>query len=343
MGNRTSEIISLNPDAVWNHVNTHQNTADIASRGATPAQLNESTLWWHGPTWLQTGPASWPQTRLPETTDCEAKNITKIFQSSIKHTSTYDWLSRYSSLAKLTRHISYLYRWKHNAGLKPGEEKLSSPSAKNYTDTRAALIRVTQRHHFKDDIQAIAQHGAVDKSSRLAEFSPIMSPDNLLRVGGRLQNLQGGTFDEKHPAIIPKRSTLAKLLIQDTHIRTLHGGAQLVQSTARRRYRIIHDRSQIRHIIKNCTKCLRFQGRPQNQFMAPLPTVRLQPSRPFTYTGVDYAGPFSLRTSKGRGRTTFKGYVSIFVCMVTRAVHLELVSDYTTRTFLAAFRRFISR
>ena len=53
MGKRTSEIISLNPDAVWNHVNTQQNPADIASRGATLAQLYESTLWWHGPIWLQ--------------------------------------------------------------------------------------------------------------------------------------------------------------------------------------------------------------------------------------------------------------------------------------------------
>ena len=39
----------------------------------------------------------------------------------------------------------------------------------------------------------------------------------------------------------------------------------------------------------------------------------------------------------------YKGYIAIFVCMVTRAVHIEIVSDYTTATFLLAFRRFTSR
>lgn len=33
----------------------------------------------------------------------------------------------------------------------------------------------------------------------------------------------------------------------------------------------------------------------------------------------------------------------MFVCLTTRAVHLEVVSDYSTSAFLAAFRRFTSR
>ena len=77
--------------------------------------------------------------------------------------------------------------------------------------------------------------------------------------------------------------------------------------------------------------------------MAPLPAVRLQPARPFTSTGVDYAGPYNIRVSKGQGQNSYKGYVAIFVCMVTRAVHIEVVSDYTSDAFISAFRRFISR
>uniref|UniRef100_A0A1B0C8T1 Integrase catalytic domain-containing protein n=1 Tax=Lutzomyia longipalpis TaxID=7200 RepID=A0A1B0C8T1_LUTLO len=36
-------------------------------------------------------------------------------------------------------------------------------------------------------------------------------------------------------------------------------------------------------------------------------------------------------------------YVALFVCMTTRAIHIELVSDLTTQAFLAALRRFVSR
>lgn len=37
------------------------------------------------------------------------------------------------------------------------------------------------------------------------------------------------------------------------------------------------------------------------------------------------------------------GYLAVFVCMATRAVHLEIVSDISRATFLAAFRQMVSR
>ncbi|XP_076660632.1 uncharacterized protein LOC143363987 [Halictus rubicundus] len=56
-------------------------------------------------------------------------------------------------------------------------------------------------------------------------------------------------------------------------------------------------------------------------------------------SGIDYAGPIHVRTSRGRGKLTSKGYIAVFICLATRAVHLEAVSDGSTETFLAALRR----
>ncbi|XP_033232100.1 uncharacterized protein LOC117183055 [Belonocnema kinseyi] len=61
------------------------------------------------------------------------------------------------------------------------------------------------------------------------------------------------------------------------------------------------------------------------------------------YTGVDYAGPINIRTSKGRGHHSHKAWICIFVCCASRSVHLELVSDYTAEAFIAAYIRFTSR
>ena len=45
----------------------------------------------------------------------------------------------------------------------------------------------------------------------------------------------------------------------------------------------------------------------------------------------------------GRGVKSRPAYVAVLVCMATKAIHLEPVTDYTTAAFLAAFSRFCSR
>ncbi|XP_053598634.1 uncharacterized protein LOC106693298, partial [Microplitis demolitor] len=40
---------------------------------------------------------------------------------------------------------------------------------------------------------------------------------------------------------------------------------------------------------------------------------------------------------------TYKGWIAVFVCLATSAIHIEIVTDYSTDAFVAAFRRFTSR
>ncbi|CAK1597985.1 unnamed protein product [Parnassius mnemosyne] len=77
--------------------------------------------------------------------------------------------------------------------------------------------------------------------------------------------------------------------------------------------------------------------------MGDLPEVRVTPSRPFLHAGVDFAGPLQILTTRGRGIKTNKAYICIFICMATKAIHLELVGDMSTNAFLGAFKRFIAR
>ncbi|KAJ8717766.1 hypothetical protein PYW07_005696 [Mythimna separata] len=46
--------------------------------------------------------------------------------------------------------------------------------------------------------------------------------------------------------------------------------------------------------------------------------------------------------TKDRGAKTKKSFISIFICMSTKTVHLELVGDLTSAAFIAAFQRFVS-
>ena len=75
--------------------------------------------------------------------------------------------------------------------------------------------------------------------------------------------------------------------------------------------------------------------------MADLPIERLKPSQPFSATGVDFFGPFALK-GEVQKHTRGKGYGVIFVCMVSRSVHLDLSINYSTDGSMQVLRRFTS-
>jgi len=79
-----------------------------------------------------------------------------------------------------------------------------------------------------------------------------------------------------------------------------------------------------------------------------LPTGRTNQALPFRGTvGLDMAGPFSVKLPGRRTRSTSqpyaKGYLLLFICFSTRAVHLEFMSDMSTPALLAAWDRMVSR
>lgn len=77
--------------------------------------------------------------------------------------------------------------------------------------------------------------------------------------------------------------------------------------------------------------------------MSDLPAERVQFQRPFSKIGCDYAGPFLIKVDIGKVPKKVKGYISLFVCFITKAIHLELVGDLTSESFIGALDRFISR
>ncbi|XP_065094180.1 uncharacterized protein LOC135714713 [Ochlerotatus camptorhynchus] len=75
--------------------------------------------------------------------------------------------------------------------------------------------------------------------------------------------------------------------------------------------------------------------------MAPLPEVRSTPARPFLYSGMDYCGPFLVRPLNGKGALV-KMYVSLFVCLVVKAVHIEIVTDISAASCINAVKRIVA-
>ena len=79
----------------------------------------------------------------------------------------------------------------------------------------------------------------------------------------------------------------------------------------------------------------------RDKIMADLPALRVSPARLFVHFGIDYCGPFIVRESRKRNSKYSKAYIAVFVCLSCNALHLELVFDLSTGSFLNALKRFI--
>lgn len=126
------------------------------------------------------------------------------------------------------------------------------------------------------------------------------------------------------------------------HTKHLHAGPQLV-SLLSVRFCILSSRSIIHSVIFKCMVCARQRVTRPTPVMGDLPNFRVSPSRPFNNVGIDYAGPLWIKEGRRRNARSVKCYLAIFVCMVIKAVHIEVVSDLSTPAFIAALHRFISR
>ncbi len=79
----------------------------------------------------------------------------------------------------------------------------------------------------------------------------------------------------------------------------------------------------------------------EKQKMSNLSADRLSQAPPFTQVGLDVFGPWSVCARRTRGGLSeSKRWAIMFTCLVTRAVHMEIVESLSTSSFINALRRF---
>ncbi|GFY72963.1 integrase catalytic domain-containing protein [Trichonephila inaurata madagascariensis] len=272
-------------------------------------------LWWQGPPWLRLETSSWPKA---ESNFDEASDGIKAEEKS---DSIFNLIiDQFSSLINST--------------------SLTFSETKTAEET---IIRWVQGIHFQEEIQSFKKQISLPPKSPLRSLHPFIDEHGLVRVGGRLQNFQL-RFNSKHPIILPSQHTINELLIKEQHIAHLHAGPTLLAHVLRQSHWIVGSRKLINKCIRKCLKCNKFKiSITTPQLMGNLPKHCVTLERPFFSYGIDYAGPVLIKCNKGRGTKSTKGYNALFVCLATKAVHIEAVGDLTTDSFIAALCRFNAR
>lgn len=317
----------------WYHVSGTENPADCLSRGLTPKELLEHKMWFHGPSWIYEVEEKWPISPGSKyaALDIEKKKTVLIARKT-EEDPIIALSERCSTWEKLVKTVIFILKFAKK--LKKGHKF----SIENWQLAEKVIFKAVQKKHFAIDIYAVKKN---EGSSHLKKLNPIFE-DELLRVGGRL-NEADIPFEEKHPVILPKKDRVVDLLINYYHRKNLHTGTSLLLCILRKKFWIISARTRVKQILRKCNRCFRMNPKPTYPLMGNLPKSRVKASRAFENTGVDYAGPFKICWRKGRGQTTWKAYFSLFICMYTKAIHLEAVSDLSTPAFMNALKRFIAR
>ena len=134
----------------------------------------------------------------------------------------------------------------------------------------------------------------------------------------------------RFPIILPSDHRVTRLIVRHHHEKSGHGYREAVKNELRQLYHIIHLDATVRKEAAACVWCKVRRNRPKVPRMAPLPVQRLTPNlRPFSFTGVDYIGPFDVTI----GRRSEKRWIVLFTCLVVRGIHIEIAHGLTTQSW----------
>jgi hypothetical protein len=160
----------------------------------------------------------------------------------------------------------------------------------------------------------------------------------VIRCKGRLGNA-GITKGTTYPVLLHWKERFTHLIIDQIHREMCHCDVSQTIVSIGQRFWIPKIRSTVKYVLHRCLICRRYDGGSHRvPTKAHIPELRVSQTTPFAHTGLDYFGPIYIKYS---GETR-RRWVCLFTCLVTRAIHLEVIEDMTAVEFLYAFRRFIA-
>ncbi len=338
--NRIAAIQEALPQALWRHISSGDNPADIASRGSSVDDLISSSLWWSGPSWLSCPENTWPAAKAsPLPRSLPGVKLT-VLTAALTPVEDWDLWRKFSSYTQLVRVYAWIQRFIYNCRSISDTLLYHTLTSDELIKSRSALIAIQQRDSYPEVFQWIRQKKTVPGSHALAGMVVYLHKTALV-VTGRVRREAAAAPKKLTPLSI--KHHLTKLLVETEHKKQLHSGTSILMAILGQTYYIPGLRAFLKRLAKTCANCQQANAKPLTLQMGLLPAERTSPSPPFSVVGMDFAGPFQLKRGHTRKPVVVKAYVCLFICMATKAIHLEVCSSLETEEFLAAFHRFSHR
>ena len=343
VSNRVDKTLAITPPAIWHHVPTLQNPADCASRGLSPSDLLRHHLWWKGPQWLHKEPWVMPHQPPRKAPPPEVRTVCVLqIASTVAEQITALDFQNYTAVVAVAAWVRRFCN-RIQEGRPSPDERTRVLTGQERKEAQLWLFREAQRRAFPQDRQDITNNKLLGKSSRLKTLNPYIDDKLLLRIGGRLTN-SDLALSQKHPVILDGKDLLMEKYFIHLHLALCHCGPTLLLCHVGKKLHVLGARRLCRKLCAKCVRCRTYRPRLQQQKMGELPAYRVTSTQvAFDRVGIDCAGPFTTKAGRVRNPLLGKAHICAFVCLTTKAVHLEVVSEESTAAFQAALDRFIAR
>ena len=348
VANRVTEIRELTSAQKWRHCPGKLNPADEVSRGLGMDEFLQNKRWINGPNFLKDTEDKWPENKFNVLPDDSLELKKEVFCTDPENVgplekllnNTSDWMKTVRKVAWLLKYLDWIKARKDMSDEEmPGDRKKITTDDLERAKRRIAVL--VQKRSFPGEMESLEKGNEVKSSSSILRLKPISKDDGVMRVGGRISMAPIST-EARNPIILPKNDHITTILIRHVHESNGHCGVEQVLAILREQFWVVKARVAIKLVLRRCIHCRKQHGSKSTQEMGDLPKVRMIPyEQPFTYTGLDYFGPYYIK--RGRGRVLEKRWGAIFVCMNSRAVHLELAKSLETDDFILALMRFLNR
>ena len=342
--NRVKEINSNVPFACFHHIAGSDNPADIITKIGNK-DLDGFDLWWHGPELLQ-DPSKWYVWESSGSIDVEVglvvNNPTNQLDAPANEKAYNDSLpdpTRFSKWSKLLNATCYTLRFVNH--LKKHNTYEEAISAAETNKAELLWIMELQGRWFSKEIAYLKDPTSFKsrKPPQLIANLWLVLQDNIIRVNTRLE-FTSYSYSERYPILLPSGDYITSLIIQYTHERLIHASVSGTVVALRSRFWIPKCRQTVKSVISRCYACKRYRlQRYKIPHTPSLPPFRVEESRPFQFTGVDYTGALHVKIED----SVKKVYMVLFTCASTRAVHLDLAENASAYAFAKVYRRFVSR
>ena len=340
-GNRVGEIQSLTKPEDWYWVSTDHNIADLGTRtDATAAEIDESSVYQNGPDWLRSEKSTWPIFSVVNGTIPREELSTAAKKHTVLMSVVADPMvkvSKFNSFRKATRVLAYVMQFidkiKQNCKKKMFKARPLNMLLEYAANHLYSWHQVRERHMLSKGFFKELGASTVSVPGFNGQVPVVV-------MTGRTPEALKIGYDKDYLVLLVKDNPLSIMHLFDSH-KPGHFGASQTLDRCRHGVWITAGLTLAKALIKSCMECRRSYGDLCTQKMAALPTTRFVPGPVFDNISLDLMGPFIIKDAVKK-RVSGKTWIVVFVCHASGATAMEVMENYSTDSFLIAFRKYIS-